>query len=117
MAGAAGGRWKCLEAVDRAIQAAQKETQRPSLIAVRTFIGWGSPNKQNKSSAHGEPLGVEEMGLTKANLCWPAEPAFCLPEPAIAFFRQALDRGQKMENEWSSLHVRMKNFSRNKPVN
>jgi transketolase len=92
-----------LEAIARAIQAARDERQRPSLIAVRTFIGWGSPNKQNKASAHGEPLGVEELGLTKANLCWPAEPAFCLPEPAIAFFRQAVERGKKMENEWSSL--------------
>ena len=92
-----------LEAIARAIQAAQEETQRPSLIAVRTFIGWGSPNKQNKASAHGEPLGVEELGLTKANLCWPAEPSFCLPEPALAVFRQAVDQGEKMEKEWSSL--------------
>jgi transketolase len=92
-----------LEAVSRAIRAAQKETQRPSLIAVRTMIGWGSPNKQNKASAHGEPLGVEEVGLTKANLCWPAEPSFCLPEPALAAFRQAVDQGGKMEKEWSSL--------------
>jgi transketolase len=92
-----------LEAIARAIQAAQKETQRPSLIAVRTLIGWGSPNKQNKASAHGEPLGVEEVGLTKANLCWPAEPSFCLPEPALAAFRQAVYQGEKMEKEWSSL--------------
>ena len=92
-----------LEAIARAIQAAQKETERPSLIAVRTLIGWGSPNKQNKASAHGEPLGVEEVGLTKANLCWPAEPAFCLPEPAMVAFRQAVDQGEKMEKEWSSL--------------
>ena len=92
-----------LEAIARAIQAAQDERQRPSLIAVRTFIGWGSPNKQNKASAHGEPLGVEELGLTKANLCWPAEPSFCLPEPALAAFRRAVDQGEKMEKEWSSL--------------
>ncbi len=92
-----------LEAIARAVQAAQEEKQRPSLIAVRTFIGWGSPNKQNKSSAHGEPLGVDELGLTKANLCWPAEPAFCLPEPAMDFFRQTLERGKKTEGEWSSL--------------
>jgi transketolase len=92
-----------LEAIARAIQAAQDERQRPSLIAVRTFIGWGSPNKQNKASAHGEPLGVEELGLTKANLCWPAEPSFCLPEPALAAFRRAVDQGEKLEKEWSSL--------------
>ncbi len=92
-----------LGAIARAIQAAQKETERPSLIAVRTLIGWGSPNKQNKASAHGEPLGVEEVGLTKANLCWPAEPSFCLPEPALAAFRQAVEQGEKMEKDWSSL--------------
>jgi transketolase len=46
---------------------------------------------------------VEELGLTKANLCWPAEPAFCLPEPALATFRRAVDQGEKMEKEWSSL--------------
>jgi transketolase len=92
-----------LEAIARAIQAAQKETQRPSLIAVRTFIGWGSPNKQNKASAHGEPLGIEEVGLTKANLCWPAEPTFCLPDPALTAFRQAVDQGKKIETEWSAL--------------
>jgi transketolase len=92
-----------LEAIARAVQAARDERQRPSLIAVRTLIGWGSPNKQNKASAHGEPLGVEELGLTKANLCWPAEPAFCLPEPALATFRRAVDQGEKMEKEWSSL--------------
>ncbi len=92
-----------LEAIVRAIQTAQKETQRPSLIAVRTMIGWGSPNKQNKASAHGEPLGVEEVGLTKANLCWPAEPSFYVPEPALAVFRQAVDQGKKNEAEWSSL--------------
>jgi transketolase len=92
-----------LEAIARALQSAQAETNRPSLIAVRTFIGWGSPNKQNKASAHGEPLGVEELGLTKANLCWPGEPSFCVPEPALAGFRQAIDRGRRSETEWSAL--------------
>jgi transketolase len=92
-----------LEAIARALQAAQAETNRPSLIAVRTFIGWGSPNKQNKASAHGEPLGQEELGLTKSNLCWPGEPSFCVPEPALAGFRQAIDRGRRSETEWSAL--------------
>jgi transketolase len=92
-----------LEAIDRAIRASQGEQQRPSLIAVRTFIGWGSPNKQNKAAAHGEPLGSEELGLTKANLCWPAEPSFCVPEPALAAFRRAVDQGKKSEGEWSAM--------------
>ncbi|MBI5585117.1 MAG: transketolase, partial [Deltaproteobacteria bacterium] len=92
-----------LEAIARAIQAAREKRDRPSLIAVRTFIGWGSPNKQNKSAAHGEPLGVEEIGLTKANLCWPAEPPFCVPDPALAAFRRAVDLGKKSEGEWSAL--------------
>jgi transketolase len=92
-----------LGAITRAIEAAREEKQRPALIAVRTFIGWGSPNKQNKASAHGEPLGAEEMGLTKANLCWPAEPSFCVPEPALAAFRQATGLGKKREGEWSAM--------------
>jgi transketolase len=92
-----------LEAIDRAIRSAREERERPSLIAVRTFIGWGSPNKQNKASAHGEPLGPEEIGLTKANLCWPAEPPFCVPEAALASFRRAVDGGKKGEGEWSAM--------------
>ena len=89
-----------LEAIETAITEAQKETGRPSFIAVRTHIGYGSPNKQDKSVAHGEPLGTEEIRLTKENLGWPIEPPFFIPDEASTHFRQAVDKGQAIEARW-----------------
>jgi len=91
-----------LAAVERALRAAQGETKRPSLILVRTHLGYGSPNKQDSFEAHGSPLGMDEVKLSKQNLGWPAEPAFYIPQPALAHFRQALVRGQKAEVEWNA---------------
>ncbi len=92
-----------LEAITEAIANAQKETNRPSLIAVRTHIGYGSPNKQDTASAHGEPLGLEELKLTKENLGWPPDPPFYIPDEALSHFRQAVDRGKEMEDQWRAL--------------
>jgi transketolase len=89
-----------MEAVEKAIRAAQGQKDRPSLISVRTHIGFGSPNKQDKASAHGEPLGAEELKLTKENLGWPLEPEFFIPEEALKHFRQALEKGKAREEEW-----------------
>jgi transketolase len=89
-----------LAAVEAAIRAAQAETTRPSLIQVRTHIGYGSPNRQDSHKAHGEPLGEEEVKLTKERLGWPLEPAFLIPEEARREFRKVLDRGRKWETEW-----------------
>ncbi|KPK31500.1 MAG: transketolase [Nitrospira bacterium SG8_3] len=89
-----------MEAIEKAIRAAQKEKDRPSLISVRTHIGYGSPNKQDTASAHGEPLGAEELKLTKENLGWPLEPEFFIPEEALKHFRQALEKGKAWEGEW-----------------
>lgn len=89
-----------LEAIEAAITEAQKETGRPSFIAVRTHIGYGSPNKQDKSVAHGEPLGTEEIRLTKENLGWPIEPPFLIPDEASTHFRQAVDNGEAIEARW-----------------
>ncbi len=86
-----------LEAIETAITEAQKETGRPSFIAVRTHIGYGSPNKQDKAVAHGEPLGTEEIRLTKENLGWPIEPPFLIPDEAFTHFRQAVDKGKAIE--------------------
>jgi transketolase len=91
-----------VEALDRAIRNAREETQRPSFIRVRTHIGYGSPHKQDRASAHGEPLGAEETRLTKENLGWPLEPAFYIPDEALAHFRKALDRGANRQNEWNT---------------
>ena len=88
------------DAIERAIEAARQETARPSLIAVRTHIGFGSPHKQDTPSAHGEPLGAEEIALTKERLGWPAEPPFTIPAEALDHFRAAVDRGRDAEIRW-----------------
>ncbi len=89
-----------LPAVEAAIRAAQVEVPRPSLILCRTHIGYGSPNKQDSHKAHGEPLGEEELKLTKQNLGWPLEPPFLIPEEARQEFRNALERGKAWEADW-----------------
>jgi transketolase len=91
-----------LEAIDRAIYAAQLETGRPSIILVRTHIGYGSPHKQDTFSAHGSPLGEEEVRLTKQNLGWPVEPPFFVPKEAQQHFRRAVDRGRQAEDGWKA---------------
>ncbi|MFZ7112423.1 MAG: transketolase [Desulfatiglandales bacterium] len=91
-----------LDALERAIRAAVTETDRPSLIAVRTHIGFGSPNKQDTSSAHGEPLGPDELRLTKENLGWPLEPQCHIPEEVLRHFRQALEKGSELEEDWNA---------------
>ena len=88
-----------VDAVDKAIQAA-KADPRPSLILCRTTIGFGAPNKQGTAKAHGEPLGEEELRLAKENLGWPVEPKFYIPEDVLAHFREAVDCGRKLEDEW-----------------
>ncbi|MDX1251517.1 MAG: transketolase [Gammaproteobacteria bacterium] len=90
-----------LAAIDAALRAARAETARPSLILVRTHIGYGSPNKHDSFEAHGSPLGVDEVRLTKQNLGWPSEPPFLIPEPALAHFRAALARGARDEAAWN----------------
>jgi transketolase len=89
-----------LAAMSKAIQAAQAETGRPSLIIVRTHIGYGSPNKQDSAQAHGEPLGKEEVRLTKEHLGWPTEPDFYVPDVALAHYRKTVERGARLEAEW-----------------
>ncbi|HZN12157.1 MAG TPA: transketolase, partial [Blastocatellia bacterium] len=91
-----------LEGVAEAILAAQADP-RPSLICVKTIIGYGSPNRAGTAKAHGEALGAEELKLTKQNLGWPYEEPFFVPEEALANFRQAVDRGTKFEAEWEEL--------------
>ncbi len=90
-----------LGSIENAIISAKKEKTRPSLIAVRTHIGYGSPNKQDKAVAHGEPLGPDEVKLTKENLGWPLEPPFLIPDEALNHFRQAIEKGKDLENQWN----------------
>jgi len=89
-----------VSAVDSAIRTAQAETKRPSLIICRTIIGYGSPNKAGQASTHGEPLGEEEILLTKKQLGWPYEEPFAIPPEVLEHFRQVLGRGKKQQDEW-----------------
>ena len=88
------------EDVACAIREAQAEDQRPSLILARTHIGYGSPHKQDNFTAHGDPLGEEELLATKKALGWPSMEKFYLPQDSVDFFRQAVPHGAQMEDEW-----------------
>jgi len=89
-----------LARLDAAIVAAQRERARPSLIIVRTHIAWGSPHKQDTADAHGAPLGVEEVKLTKQNLGWPSLEPFYVPEEALEQWRTARPRGARLDADW-----------------
>ena len=90
-----------LEAIDEALRAAREEAQRPSLILVRTHIGYGSPDKQDSFHSHGSPLGIEEVRLTKEKLRWPIEPPFYIPAPVREHFGEAVERGMRAERKWT----------------
>jgi transketolase len=90
-------------ALEKSLIAALAEKEKPSLIMVRTCIGFGSPHKQGQVVVHGEPLGAEELKLTKENLGWPQEPPFYIPEQALAHFRLAVEEGRLREANWQKL--------------
>jgi transketolase len=88
-----------VEVIDKVIQDA-KTDPRPSIIMCRTTIGFGAPNRQGTSKAHGEPLGDEELNAAKDNLGWPKEPRFFIPDDVLEFYRKAVDRGRELEYDW-----------------
>lgn len=90
-----------LNAIHAALDAAQAESTRPSLILVRTHIGFGSP-EQDSFKAHGSALGVKDVKRTKQTLGWPLDPPFLVPAPALAHFRRALEQGKKAEADWDA---------------
>lgn len=90
-----------LAAIDRAIVEAKAETLRPSLIVVKTTIGFGSPNKGGKASAHGSPLGEEEVAATKTALGWSYPEPFTVPEEVRTRFAEAAERGHAQHADWS----------------
>ena len=92
-----------LDAIHAAIKSAQDETERPSLIKVRTHIGYGSPNKQDTAEAHGSPLGEEEVRLTKKNLGWDPEQHFHVPPEVLAHFRKTVELGKKWDSLWHTM--------------
>jgi len=91
-----------ITAVDSAIRIAQNEKSRPSLIICRTVIGYGSPHKAGTGSAHGEPLGEEEVIMAKKQLGWQYEEPFTIPAEALNHFQQAKERGRRQQAEWQA---------------
>jgi len=89
-----------VDAVDAAIATARAEGRRPSIVCVRTHIGFGAPSRQDTARAHGEPLGADELRAAKENLGWPPEPGFWIPDDVLAFFRGAVEKGAAAHAEW-----------------
>lgn len=96
-----------LDEIETAIQTAQK-ADKPTLIITNTHIGYGSPNKQDTSEAHGSPLGEEEVKLAKKNLGWNYEETFCIPQEVKDHFKEVKARGEKQEAEWQRLFEEFK---------
>jgi transketolase len=90
-----------LERVEEATREAMDVEDRPSLIVVRSHIGYGSPHKQDTSSAHGSPLGEEEVRLTKEAYGWDPDKTFYVPGEALGHFRRCCERGKEFEDEWN----------------
>ena len=100
-----------LKGIEKAIAAAKKEKNRPSIILARTHIGFGSPHKQDTADAHGSPLGEEELKLTKQNLGWPLK-KFYIPVSALRHMRKAVQKGKKDETAWA---VMFRKFAKKYP--
>jgi transketolase len=101
-----------IEAINAAIKSAQEETNRPSLIKVRTHIAYGSPNKHDSAEAHGSPLGEEEVRLTKKTLHWDPDKQFLVPNDVLQHMRHAVEQGKKWESLWQTM---FENYKRTYP--
>lgn len=93
-----------LDALSKAIKNAQSETNRPSLIDVRSHIGYGSPNKQDTAAAHGSPLGEGEVRLVKENFGFDPDKSFVVPDEVLSFYREAGKKAAKNEEAWNDLY-------------
>ncbi|MEO8823288.1 MAG: transketolase [Ginsengibacter sp.] len=96
------------EAIFTAIQNAQKETKRPSLIKVRTHIGFGSPNKVDTAAAHGSALGKDEVRLVKENFGFDPDKSFLVEDDVLDFYRSKGSAGAKKEEDWNVLFAKYK---------
>ena len=94
-----------LPAIQQALKEAKAETEKPSLIVMRTHIAYGSPNKQDSAAAHGAPLGEDEVRLTKEKLGWPADEKFRVPDKVLKAFRKSVDKGKKAEAAWQKKYI------------
>ncbi|MCK5129320.1 MAG: transketolase, partial [Clostridiales bacterium] len=98
-----------LDAINAAVLDAKKETAKPTLVVVATEIGFGCPAKQGKASAHGEPLGEENLLATKENLGWPTDKPFFVPDDVYENTKEVIEKGTKAEEKWNELFASYKN--------
>ena len=91
-----------LDEIDAAVAAAKADLSRPTLVVTRSHIGFGSPNRQDTAKAHGEPLGKDEIALTKQGYGWPSTEPFFVPDEALAHMREARTRGTAMQDQWKA---------------
>ena len=89
-----------LDAIGRAIEEAKADTSRPSFITVKTEIGYGCPAKQGKASAHGEPLGAENVAALKENLGWPSQEPFFVPQEVYQNYQELANKGKVAQEKW-----------------
>ena len=101
-----------LHALSKAIKNAQEETNRPSLIKIRSHIGYGSPNKQDSAAAHGSPLGLDELRLVKEHFGFDPDKNFIIPDEVLDFYRKAGKNAAKHEDDWNTLY---KNYKKQYP--
>ena len=94
-----------LEQLNHALEQAKTERSRPTLIMIDSHIGYGSPNKQDKASAHGEPLGEVEVRLTKQNYRWPEDKTFWIPDRVKSYMGQAVQKGKSLQEQWDLLFL------------
>ena len=92
-----------IDAIESAIEEAKAETSKPSIIIVKNEIGFGCPAKQGKASAHGEPLGAENVIAMKENLGWKTEPAFYVPDEVYTNMNKHIEIGASKEESWNKL--------------
>ena len=98
-----------LDALRKATENAKKETTRPSLIIVNSIIGYGSPNKHDTASAHGSPLGEDEVKLVKENFGFDPDKSFIVPEDVLEFYNKAGEQSAENETSWNELYNNYKN--------
>ncbi|MEI7812441.1 MAG: transketolase [Ignavibacteria bacterium] len=89
--------------IEKAVAEAKRVTDKPAIIITNTHIGYGSPNRQDKSGAHGSPLGEDEVKLTKKNLGWPEDEKFYIPQEAADYFSRVKAKGEELEKEWKAI--------------
>jgi transketolase len=97
-----GERANDIEAIAAAFAAAKEEKERPSLIILRSHIGYGAPNRQDTPEAHGEPLGEDEIRLAKKLYVWPEQEKFLVPDQVLAHMRRAIEQGMEREEAWNA---------------